>query len=167
MTQDKHIAVLANPLAGDGRALEYLGSLERYLRMSSIPHQTYTLHWPDDLTGFTDIWLIGGDGTLNFFVNRYTELSLPITFFDGGTGNDFHAALYGKRSLAARTPVDNVIALVNQTLFIQAHEGLAHGARKAGIERKAFAGPVTTDARALHLLDDAPAVFLLPLPDAG
>ena len=101
MTQDKHIAVLANPLAGDGRAMEYLGSIERYLMTGSIPHRTYTLHWPDDFTGFTDIWLIGGDGTLNFFVNRYTELSLPITFFDGGTGNDFHAALYGKRSLAA------------------------------------------------------------------
>ena len=72
-----------------------------------------------------------------------------------------------ERGLAARAPVDDVIALVDESFFVEAHEGFAHGAREAGIEREAFARPVATDAGALHLLDDAAAVFLFPLPDAG
>ena len=73
----------------------------------------------------------------------------------------------GERGLAARAPVDDVVAAIDESLFVQAHEGFAHGAREAGIEREAFARPVATDAGALHLLDDASAVFLFPLPDAG
>ena len=73
----------------------------------------------------------------------------------------------GQRGLAARAPVDDVIALVDESLFVQPHEGFAHRARQAGIEREALARPVAADAGALHLLDDAAAVLLFPLPDAG
>ncbi len=72
-----------------------------------------------------------------------------------------------ERGLAARAPVDDVIALVDESFFVEAHEGFAHGAREARIEREAFARPVATDAGALHLLDDASAIFLFPLPHAG
>ena len=72
----------------------------------------------------------------------------------------------GKRGLAARAPVDDVIAPINQTLFVQPDERLAHGARKSGVQREMFARPVAAHARALHLFDDAPAVLLLPLPHA-
>ena len=72
----------------------------------------------------------------------------------------------GQRGLAARAPVDHVIAAIDQSFFVQAHEGFAHGARQAGIESEALARPVAAIAGALHLLDDAAAVFLFPLPDA-
>ncbi len=37
----------------------------------------------------------GGDGTLNYFINQYPEIKLPLSVFKGGTGNDFHWMLYG------------------------------------------------------------------------
>ena len=38
---------------------------------------------------------VGGDGTLNYFINRYAGIQLPLVVFKGGTGNDFHWLLYG------------------------------------------------------------------------
>jgi diacylglycerol kinase family enzyme len=38
---------------------------------------------------------MGGDGTFNYFVNRYPTCTLPIGLFKGGTGNDFYWKLFG------------------------------------------------------------------------
>src|SRR5581483_3320289 len=81
----------------------------------------------------------------------------------GFFGNRFEI---GKRGLAPGTPVDHVLAAIDQTFFPQTHERLAHGARQAGIEREAEALPIDTVAGALHLLENATAVLFLPLPDA-
>ena len=40
--------------------------------------------------GFTEVWIIGGDGTINWFINQYSEIQLPLALFGGGAGNDFH-----------------------------------------------------------------------------
>jgi YegS/Rv2252/BmrU family lipid kinase len=42
--------------------------------------------------------IVGGDGTLNFFINQYPEIKLPLVIFNGGTGNDVHSVLYGAGS---------------------------------------------------------------------
>ena len=54
--------------------------------------------WPESLTDFDEVWVMGGDGTFNYFVNRYPDCSIPIALFKGGTGNDFYWKLYGKIS---------------------------------------------------------------------
>ncbi len=77
---------------------------------------------------------------------------------------DFEIA---ERGLAARAPVDDVIGLIDQALFIEPHEGFAHGAGKAGVQGEVLTSPVAAHARALHLLHDAPAVLLFPLPHAS
>jgi diacylglycerol kinase family enzyme len=41
---------------------------------------------------------MGGDGTFNYFVNKYPDCSIPIGLFEGGTGNDFHWKVFGKIS---------------------------------------------------------------------
>ena len=50
--------------------------------------------WPDSLADFEEVWVMGGDGTFNYFVNRYPDCSIPIALFKGGTGNDFYWKLY-------------------------------------------------------------------------
>lgn len=55
--------------------------------------------WPETLQSFTEIWIVGGDGTLNYFVNRYADCRLPLSVFAGGTGNDFHWMLYGNMDI--------------------------------------------------------------------
>jgi YegS/Rv2252/BmrU family lipid kinase len=54
--------------------------------------------WPADLQNFDEVWVMGGDGTFNYFVNKYPTCSIPIGLFEGGTGNDFHWKVFGKIS---------------------------------------------------------------------
>lgn len=81
--------------------------------------------WPINFNDFTDVWIVGGDGTLNYFINKYPEVKLPLVIFNGGTGNDFHWLLYGKISFeeqlqlalsAAPKPID--IGNCNEKYFI-------------------------------------------------
>ena len=65
-----------------------------------------------------------------------------------------------------RAPVDDAVALIDQALFIQLAECLAHGLGAALIHGEAAAVPVAGHAERLLLLDDAVAVLLFPRPDA-
>ncbi len=49
--------------------------------------------------GFTEVWIVGGDGTLNYFINKYPDCLIPLFIFKGGTGNDFAWKLYGNKKL--------------------------------------------------------------------
>ena len=65
-----------------------------------------------------------------------------------------------------RAPVDDAVALVDEALFIQLAECLAHGLGAALIHGEAAAIPVAGHAERLLLLNDAIAVLLFPRPDA-
>ncbi len=67
---------------------------------------------------------------------------------------------------AARAPVDDVLAAIDQAFFIQADEGFAHRARHALVHGEVLARPVDRGAQPLHLLQDHAAVVLLPIPHA-
>ena len=100
LQQEKNIAVVCNRLAGAGLALDVVAQLEGLLHQYNIPKTVFIQDWPQSFDGFTDIYLVGGDGTLNYFINHYPDLSIPLVIFKGGTGNDFHWLLYG--------PIDTV-----------------------------------------------------------
>ncbi len=72
----------------------------------------------------------------------------------------------GDGGFAARTPVDDVFAAIDQAFFIQADENLAHGAGKIFVHGEIFAVPIDGCAEALHLVEDGAAVKLFPLPHA-
>ena len=72
--------------------------------------------------------------------------------------------LVGERSLTARAPVDDVATAVDQALLVEALERQQHGARVGGIQREPLARPVRGDPHPAELLEDQPAVLLLPLP---
>jgi len=95
---DKNIAILCNPLAGAGKALICAEKLTAALLQKGIAHRLYKENWPNLLDSFTDIFIVGGDGTLNYFINRYPGIQLPLVIFNGGTGNDFQWLLYGDKS---------------------------------------------------------------------
>ena len=65
---------------------------------------------------------------------------------------------------AARAPVHQIGAAINEPLIVEAHERLAHGARKPLVHGKALAFPVTRHAQPTMLLRDALVVDVLPLP---
>jgi diacylglycerol kinase (ATP) len=94
--EEKNIAVLCNPLAGTGKAVALAESIVTLLNVRKIQCSFHIETWPSEFKNFTDVWIVGGDGTLNYFVNHYPEIKLPLVIFNGGTGNDFHWLLYGK-----------------------------------------------------------------------
>jgi len=94
----QNIAIVCNELAGVGRAVTLAQKILAELSKKQIPHSFFKENWPADFNGFTDVWIVGGDGTLNYFVNHYPGIKLPLVIFNGGTGNDFHWILYGKKS---------------------------------------------------------------------
>jgi YegS/Rv2252/BmrU family lipid kinase len=94
---EKNIAIVCNARAGTGRAIRLAERILAELSQKQIPHSLFKEKWPTDFNGFTDVWIVGGDGTLNYFINQYPEIKLPLVIFNGGTGNDVRWLLYGKK----------------------------------------------------------------------
>ncbi|MBL0152484.1 MAG: hypothetical protein IPP93_02930 [Chitinophagaceae bacterium] len=102
-----HICLLVNPLAASGRAMEVAAQIEAELKQRNISFDTWVKNWDISFfnsdnthhTNYTDIFLVGGDGTLNYYANHYRHIPLPVTFFPGGTGNDVHWMIYGKKTI--------------------------------------------------------------------
>jgi diacylglycerol kinase (ATP) len=92
---EKNIAVVCNPIAGSGRAVTVAANIAAALSAQAIPFTIFKETWPANFDGFTDVFIAGGDGTINYFINQYPLLQLPLVLFSGGTGNDFHWLLYG------------------------------------------------------------------------
>jgi diacylglycerol kinase (ATP) len=88
----KQIAFLINP-----QKQKELSSYVRWViyHTPACNIHVFDCEWPEKLLGFDQVWVMGGDGTFNYFVNRYPSCSLPIGLFKGGTGNDFYWKLYG------------------------------------------------------------------------
>ncbi|OQA40785.1 MAG: hypothetical protein BWY49_00692 [Candidatus Omnitrophica bacterium ADurb.Bin314] len=72
--------------------------------------------------------------------------------------------LVGKRGLAARAPVDDVVPAVDEAAFIERDEGFAHGLRKTFVHREPLAGPVAGSAETTELIRDGRTVGVLPRP---
>jgi diacylglycerol kinase (ATP) len=120
-----HIAITVNPKAGKGKSLQLMEQLQQLLKVRSISFQTFTDEWPQSFNAFTDVWIVGGDGTLNYFINHYPNIQLPLAIFKGGTGNDFAWKLYGDVDVQqqldivlASTPQPVDAAQCNEYLFI-------------------------------------------------
>lgn len=84
----RSIALFVNPLAGKGNSLRWLAEMENYLRGLDLAYETFGLDLPGSLDGFTDVVIIGGDGTINRVLNHFPDLRLPVGVIPGGTGND-------------------------------------------------------------------------------
>ncbi len=121
----KKIAILCNKLAGSGRSVKMADSIVKHLTENNTDHTLFINDWPFEFKSFTDIFIVGGDGTMNYFINKYPTIKLHLVLFNGGTGNDFHWALYGAISFEQQLqlaltgeprPID--IGICNDRYFI-------------------------------------------------
>ncbi|MFY0675226.1 MAG: diacylglycerol kinase family lipid kinase [Bacteroidia bacterium] len=89
-------------MAGNGKTAQFLPKVESRLNSESIEYQLFlTTH--DELAdkiisknldhSFTDLWIIGGDGTFHEALNGLRRFDLPVSVIQTGTGNDFVKAL--------------------------------------------------------------------------
>ena len=122
---EKNIAIVCNAMAGAGRAVALAEKILTELSNKQIPHSLFNESWPGDFNSFSDIWIVGGDGTLNYFFNHYKEIKLPLVIFKGGSGNDFHWLLYGEITIEEQlqlaltaTPKSIDLGRCNEKFFI-------------------------------------------------
>jgi len=159
--RDKKIAIVCNPLAGGGRAIALAENIQRELVYRNIPNEIFSDHWPPDLTGHTEVFIVGGDGTLNYFINHYPQIKIPLVIFKGGSGNDVHWMLYGNKNFQEQLmlvlstepkPVD--AGTCNQRLFIN-----GVGAGFDGAVAKSLAGKKKVPGKTSFLIAILKKIF--------
>jgi diacylglycerol kinase (ATP) len=96
----RKVALLVNTKAGKGLAAAIAAAVCQQLENARIATTLYADNWPSSLEAYTDAWIFGGDGTLNYFINRYPSATVALSVFKAGTGNDFASILYGHRSVS-------------------------------------------------------------------
>ncbi|MES2690266.1 MAG: diacylglycerol kinase family protein [Bacteroidota bacterium] len=94
----RHIAVVCNPLSGKGKPLKLLPLFEAYLKKEGLLFQSFTGKLPDSLAGFSDLVIMGGDGTLNYVLNHFKTIDIPIGYISCGTGNDIGMLLLSDKT---------------------------------------------------------------------
>ncbi len=98
-TDNRHIAIICNPKSGKGKPLKLLPQFETYVASNGFSFQSFTGALPSTLETFTDLVIMGGDGTINYVANHFKQINIPIGIIRCGTGNDFTELLYGKISV--------------------------------------------------------------------
>lgn len=94
----RHVAVICNRLSGKGKPLKLLPAFEAYLVKEGVNYQSFTGELPASLTGFSDLVIMGGDGTLNYVLNHFKAIDIPVGYISCGTGNDIGMLLFGGKS---------------------------------------------------------------------
>jgi YegS/Rv2252/BmrU family lipid kinase len=92
---EKHIALVCNPIEDNWKAKGMTDAIAAHLRLANIRYTIFKTYWPFGWTHITEAWIIGGDGTMNYFINQYPEIKIPLSVFPGGTANDVHWMIYG------------------------------------------------------------------------
>jgi len=96
--ENRSFLIIYNPAAGRKnpafKLYEFKGYLEGLGYKYFIYHTRPGLYDLEAIkefyiSGFTDIVVVGGDGTLNLVVNATIDKPLPISILPTGTGNDF------------------------------------------------------------------------------
>ncbi|WP_295120454.1 diacylglycerol kinase family protein [uncultured Chitinophaga sp.] len=93
----RNFAIYGNPTAGTGNMRTLLQKVSSAFGKQGILYTVFDNELPPSLSTFTDLLVIGGDGTLNHVANHFGEIIIPISLISAGTGNDFAFSLHGAR----------------------------------------------------------------------
>lgn len=119
-------------MSGSNKSSHKLTAVRRHLSSDEIPFDVYTTIPKGNIEnlqtklaqGYSDLLVIGGDGTLNHALNANKDLKLTFSLIPSGTGNDFakninigkdfsehvHTAIHG-------TPIPIDMGQCNDRLF--------------------------------------------------
>lgn len=94
------VAIICNAHSGGGAPEKALPELIRFLDKHGIAWKRINDQFKDDINQFHKLIILGGDGTLNYTLNRFQHIQIPILIIPLGTGNDFAKLLHGKQKPA-------------------------------------------------------------------
>ena len=121
--KDKKYLIIYNPLSGN-KGLRSLNKLTDRLLAKKLSYDIYQTeansvvtekNISDKLKDYSDIVVIGGDGTLNMLSNILAFKNIPLGIIPCGTGNDFSRHIYTKN--------DDVLEVVTNNKIIEADLG--------------------------------------------
>jgi diacylglycerol kinase (ATP) len=110
MSGRRHFFIIINSLSLSGK--EYLKSVRKELDRISASYDIYETSVTENAEKiaasylsdqFTDILIIGGDGTINEVINGLPNFNRPIGIIPAGTGNDFY------RMISRDDPIKNAL----------------------------------------------------------
>jgi diacylglycerol kinase (ATP) len=121
----QHIALVCNPTWTNKKAVAICRKVSTLLQERNVVHSIFQTNWPATWDDFSATWLFGGDGTVNYFINKYPGCSIPLAVFPGGTGNDLHWMLHGKTGIISQVdklllakPLNIDAGICNGKLFL-------------------------------------------------
>lgn len=121
----RNFAIVCNPLSGKGKPIVWLADYIQYLHQHEITFNVLTGLLPETLGGYTDLIILGGDGTVNVTMNHFSDCKIPVSVIPCGTGNDFaygwmgkHDKTYYFRNSVAGIPTRVDVGMCNDRLFI-------------------------------------------------
>lgn len=95
---EKRYFILVNPIAGNGKSLNKIDRIKSEFERRAVDFDLYATegtvradaiihnHFHPDL--YSDILILGGDGTINEVVNGLKYQQIPLSVISMGTGND-------------------------------------------------------------------------------
>ena len=104
MTKHRHVLIIVNPEAGKRNSGKKLIPIEKALGKKNIGFKYFFTKKDgkgllrNELTDhpeITDLFVAGGDGTLNYVVNEMEGRKIPVSIISLGTGNDSVKSLHG------------------------------------------------------------------------
>jgi diacylglycerol kinase (ATP) len=134
------LLILYNSQSGKGKGKLIAQQVKERLIERGVTFEMYRDdEWPSTITPFESVWLIGGDGSINFYLNKYPDSDLPLGLFPGGTGNDFYSNLQNH---------SNILQLIDQYLNKKTRKidvGICNGQRFVNTVGIGFDGEVLQD----------------------
>jgi len=104
LPKNRNILIVINPAAGKSSYEKRLHYLEDKLAEARIDYDQFFTEHEDtgklakvinENPSINEVFVMGGDGTLNYVVNELHKNALPISIVSNGTGNDSVKSLHG------------------------------------------------------------------------
>ncbi len=105
MSKKRNILIVINPAAGRSSYGKRLNYLKGRLKDAQMDFELFFTEYEDkgklidtikNNPGIDEVYVMGGDGTLNYVVNEIQGSKLPISIVSNGTGNDSVKSLHGE-----------------------------------------------------------------------
>ncbi|MBU1075900.1 MAG: diacylglycerol kinase family lipid kinase [Spirochaetes bacterium] len=109
----KKILVIANPASDNGRTVKVIGPIRQALIKKRVNFDLFITSRPGHATElaekarkkYSDMMVVGGDGTLNEVVNGLGKSSIPVGLVCTGSGNDFGKNIIQGRNIEEQIDV--------------------------------------------------------------